>query len=273
MAEQLHTERYRIRPGQRVDLGEWDPSDTSGFEGDDAAAATEIAKLRKKLDELQEMLFIEDGRSVLIVLQGMDTAGKDGTIRKVFEGVNPAGVRVAHFREPGPEELAHDFLWRVHKQTPAKGELVIFNRSHYEGVLVEEVHGLISDKTCRRRYKLINEFERLLAEGGTTILKFYLNIDRNEQKMRLEERLADRTKRWKLSSADLAERKLWPKYVMAYEHALEKTSTDWAPWYAVPSNHKWYRDLVVAGVIVKTMERFNMKYPPGPKGAESLTVK
>jgi len=269
----IHTERYRLKPGRQMNLEEWDPNDSSGFEGDDAAASAEMAKLRKRLDELQEMLFIEDARSVLIVLQGMDTAGKDGTIRKVFEGVNPAGVRVAHFREPGPEELAHDFLWRVHRQVPAKGELVIFNRSHYESVLIEEVHGLISDKTCRRRYKLINDFERLLTEGGTTVLKFYLNIDKAEQKKRLEERLSDRTKRWKLSPSDLAERKLWPEYAKAYEHALGKTSTDWAPWYVVPSNHKWYRDLVVAGVIVKAMERFNLKYPPGPKDAGSLKVK
>lgn len=273
MVEPPHTERYRVRPGQHVDLRGWDPNDTSGFDGDESAVATEMAKLRARLDELQEMLFIEDRRSLLIVLQGMDTAGKDGTIRKVFEGVNPAGVRVAHFREPGPEELAHDFLWRVHKQVPAKGELVIFNRSHYESVLIEEVHKIIDEKTCHQRYKMINDFERLLSEGGTTILKFYLNIDSDEQKKRLEERLADPNKRWKFSSSDLPERRLWPRYMKAYEHVLEKTSTDWAPWYAVPSNHKWYRDLVVARVIVKTMEKFDMKYPPGPKDIKSLTVK
>lgn len=255
-----------------MDLDEWNPNDISGFDGNDVAAAAEMNKLRTKLDELLEMLFIEDKRSMLIVLQAMDTGGKDGTIRKVFEGVNPTGVRVAHFREPGPEDLAHDFLWRVHKQVPAKGELVIFNRSHYESVLVEEVHKLISEKTCRQRYKMINDFERLLSEGGTTILKFYLNIDSAEQKKRLQERLADPTKRWKFSVNDLGERKLWPEYMNAYEHVLEKTSTDWAPWYLVPSNHKWYRDLVVARVIVKALEKFDMKYPGLPKGTKSLIV-
>jgi PPK2 family polyphosphate:nucleotide phosphotransferase len=272
MPEPPHTERYRIRPGQHVDLRDWDPNDTSGFDGDESAAAGGLTNLRTRLDSLQEMLFIEDRRSLLIVLQGMDTAGKDGTICKVFEGVNPSGVRVAHFRQPGPEELAHDFLWRVHEQAPAKGELVIFNRSHYESVLVEHVHRAISDKECKRRYKLIDEFERLLSEGGTTILKFYLNIDKDEQKKRLEERWADKTKRWKLTEADLAERKLWPQYMKAYERVLEKTSTEWAPWYLVPSNHKWYRDLVVAQVIVKTLDSFRMKYPPGPAGIKSLKV-
>jgi len=262
----LRMERYRLDSKQKVSLKSWNPNDTSGFDGDETAAELELKKLRHKLDALQEMLFIEGRRSVLIMLQAMDTGGKDGTIRRVFEGVNPTGVKVAHFQQPSQEELSHDFLWRVHKQVPAKGELVIFNRSHYESVLVERVHKLVGRKTWHRRYKLINGFERELSEGGTTLLKFYLNIDRNEQKKRLEERMADPTKRWKFSLSDESERKLWPEYMKAYEDALGETSTAWAPWYIVPSNHKWYRDLMVAVVIVKTMEKFHMKYPELPMG-------
>jgi PPK2 family polyphosphate:nucleotide phosphotransferase len=268
-----HTERHRIQPNQKVHLDELDPNDTSGFDGSEEAAEEEMKKLRKKLDQLQEMLFVEKKRSLLIVLQAMDTGGKDGTIRKVFEGVNPTGVSVAHFGVPSAEELAHDFLWRVHNKAPEKGQLVIFNRSHYESVLVERVHKLVQQKACHRRYKMINGFERELSENGTTILKFYLNIDKNEQKRRIEERLSDPTKQWKFSEDDLEERRLWPEYMEAYEEALERTSTDWAPWYVVPSNNKWYRDLIVARVIVKTLEKFDMSFPTLPKKIESLEIK
>ena len=191
----------------------------------------------------------------------MDTGGKDGTIRHVFEGVNPQGVKVASFKVPTREELDHDYLWRVHKQTPGKGEIVIFNRSHYEDVLVVRVHKLAPQKVWSLRYEQINEFERLLYEEGTIILKFFLQIDLKEQKERLQARLDDPNKQWKFSLGDLEERKLWPEYTEAYEDVLSKTSTKWAPWYIVPANRKWYRYLVVASIMVDALKRLDMSYP------------
>ncbi len=255
-------DRYRIKEGQGVRLKDWDPADTSTFKGKKRDGLGELAKLREKLDSLQEKLYAEHRHSVLVVLQGMDTSGKDGTIRRVFEGVNPQGVRVARFREPTPEELDHDFLWRAHREVPRMGEIVIFNRSHYEGVLVERVHKLVPKKVWQRRYQEINDFERLLSESGTTILKFYLNIDSDEQKKRLEARLDDPTKHWKFSPQDVKERAFWPDYMQAYEAALGQTSTTWAPWYVVPSNHAWFRDLVVCQILVATLEGLKMHYPP-----------
>jgi PPK2 family polyphosphate:nucleotide phosphotransferase len=213
------------------------------------------------LEELQEMLYAEHKHKVLIVLQAMDTGGKDGTIRHVFEGVNPQGVRVAGFKKPTPEELDHDFLWRVHKQVPGKGEVVIFNRSHYEDVLVVRVHNLAPQEVWSKRYDHINDFERMLVDEGTTILKFFLHIDLDEQKERLQARLDEPNKRWKFNPEDLEERKLWPQYVKAYEDAISKTSTDWAPWYIVPANRKWYRNLVVGTVIIETLKDLDMRYP------------
>ncbi len=197
----------------------------------------------------------------LIVLQAMDTGGKDGTIRHVFEGVNPQGVKVTSFKAPTSEELDHDYLWRVHRLMPGMGEIMIFNRSHYEDVLVVRVHELVPADVWRRRYDQINHFERMLGEEGTTILKFYLNIDQDEQKQRLQARLDDPDKRWKFNVGDLQERQLWSKYIKAYEDVLSKTSTEWAPWYIVPANHKWYRNLVVATTIVETLQSLKMKYP------------
>jgi PPK2 family polyphosphate:nucleotide phosphotransferase len=194
----------------------------------------------------------------------MDSSGKDGVIRHVFDRVNPSGVKVASFKVPTPLELAHDFLWRVHPHVPADGEMVIFNRSHYEDVLVTRVKGLVPPDVWQRRYDQINDFERLLAEGGeagTTILKFFLHIDKDEQKERLQARLDDPTKRWKFRRGDLDDRKLWPEYQRAYEEALSRTSTEHAPWYVVPANRKWYRNLVVATVLVDALERLEMTYP------------
>jgi PPK2 family polyphosphate:nucleotide phosphotransferase len=272
MSGMTHAERYRVRPGAKVRLDEWDPADTSGFDGKESDSLKELTNLRTRLDQLQELMYAEAKHSLLVVLQGMDTSGKDGTIGKVFEGVNPSGVRVAHFRQPSPAEASHDFLWRVHPNAPVKGEFVIFNRSHYESVLVERVHGTVSAKKCHRRFKLINNFERLLHENDTAILKFYLNIDRNEQTKRLKERLADPTKHWKFSTVDLQERKLWPDYMRAYESAIENTSTDWAPWYVVPSNNKWFRNLIVVTAIVKVLGDMDMKYPLLPKGIKDIRI-
>ncbi|HXQ91594.1 MAG TPA: polyphosphate kinase 2 family protein [Nitrososphaerales archaeon] len=260
MREGSHIKQYRIREGQKIRLDRWDPNDTSGF-GSKEEALKESLKLNTGLEQLQEVLFAEHKHKVLIVLQAMDAGGKDGAIRRVFEGVNPQGVRVAHFGVPTPEELNHDFLWRVHKEVPGNGEIVIFNRSHYEGVLVVRVHKLVPAEVWKCRYQDIMDFERSLNDEGTTILKFYLHIDADEQKKRLQDRLDDPTKRWKFSYNDSSERELWPEYMKAYEDVLEKTSTKWAPWYIIPANHNWFRDVLVSTIIVKTLERMHMQYP------------
>ena len=269
----VHIKRYRIRPGQKVHLDRWDAGDTSGFDGNEQDALEESVRLTKKLEELQVMLYAEHKHKVLIVLQAMDTGGKDGAIRHVFEGVNPQGVRVACFGVPTPDELNHDFLWRIHNQVPVKGGIVIFNRSHYESVLVERVHKLVPEEVWKSRYQQINDFERSLCEEGTTIIKFYFHIDKDEQKKRMQDRLDDPTKTWKFSIHDLPERELWPEYMKAYEDALEKTSTEWAPWYLVPANNKWFRDVIVSAVIVKTLEKLDMRYPPVAKDLKSIVIK
>jgi PPK2 family polyphosphate:nucleotide phosphotransferase len=269
----LHTGRHKIEPGEKVQLDKFDPDDTSGFAGKDEDERDESKKLNEKLRQLQEMLYAEHMMKVLVILQAVDTGGKDGVIHRVFEGVNPQGVQVAHFGVPTSEELDHDFLWRHHKRVPGKGELVIFNRSHYEGVLVERVHKLVSENVWQRRYREINDFEKLLSEQDTVILKFYLHISKDEQKNRLQKRLEDPTKEWKFSSYDLPERKRWDEYMTAYQDALTKTTTEWAPWYLIPSNHKWYRDLVVSRIIVKTMEKMDLHYPKLDKNLSSIMIK
>ncbi|MFZ5916884.1 MAG: polyphosphate kinase 2 family protein [Chloroflexota bacterium] len=265
-------ERYRVAPGRQVDLGQWDPEDKSAFDGGKKAAQPILTALNERLEALQELLYAEGKRRVLIVLQALDTGGKDGVIRHVFEGVNPQGVRVAAFGVPTPEELAHDYLWRVHKHTPGKGQIVIFNRSHYEDVLVVRVHNLVTPEVWRRRYGHINDFERMLADEGTTILKFYLHISKDEQKERLQARLDEPEKRWKFKPGDLKERELWPAYVQAYEEMLSRTSTDWAPWYIVPANSKWYRNLVVARIIVDTLAGLGMSYPQPKENLEGVVI-
>ena len=273
MTGDLHSGRYRIESGEEVHLDKFDPNETSGFEGKSDDERDESKKLNEKLRQLQEMLYAEHKMKVLVILQAVDTGGKDGVIHRVFEGVNPQGVQVAHFALPTPEELDHDFLWRHHKRVPGRGELVIFNRSHYEGVLVERVHKLVPEAVWQRRYREINDFERLLFEEETVILKFYLHISKDEQKKRLQERLEDPAKEWKFSGNDLPERKHWDEYMRAYEDALTKTSTDWAPWHLIPSNHKWYRDLVVSQIIVKTMVKMNLHYPTLDKNLASVIIK
>ncbi len=254
-------ESYRVRQGQKVRLKEWDAGDTSQYDQGKNEARERLQQLNDELEALQELLYAENKHKVLIVLQGMDTSGKDGVIRQVFEGVNPQGVRVANFKVPTPEELARDYLWRVHRQTPGKGEIVIFNRSHYEDVLVVRVHGLVPEATWKRRYAQINDFERLLVEEGTLILKFFLHIDLQEQKERLQARLNDPTKRWKFNPGDLKERARWDEYMAAYEDVLEKTSSEYAAWYVVPANKKWYRNLVIASVLVDALKKLDMHYP------------
>ena len=265
-------ERYRVKPGTRVKLGEWSPNDHGGFEGGKKKAEQEQPKLDAQLDDLQELLYAEHKHRVLIVLQAMDTGGKDGIIRHVFRGVNPQGVRVANFKVPTPLEMDHDFLWRVHSQVPGRGEMVIFNRSHYEDVLIVRVHELVPKPAWRRRYQEINNFEELLANEGTTILKFFLNISKDEQKERLQARLDAQKKHWKFNVGDLAERKLWPEYMKAYEDAISETSTPWAPWYIVPANSKWFRDLVVVRVMIKALEGLKMSYPKDAKNLDQIVI-
>jgi PPK2 family polyphosphate:nucleotide phosphotransferase len=259
-------------PGGAVHLGRLDPGSTAGFRGGKTAAQAVLDGYNARLETLQELLWAEGRRRVLVVLQGTDTSGKDGVIRHVFEGVNPAGVRVASFKAPSAEELAHDFLWRVHRQVPGNGEIVIFNRSHYEDVLVVRVRRLVDEAVWQKRYDQINDFERLLVESGTTVLKFFLHISPEEQAKRLRARIVDPTKRWKFKSRDLEERALWLDYEKAYEVVLERTSTRWAPWWVVPSDRKWVRNLVVSQVLVETLESFRMAYPAGEAGIEKLRI-
>ena len=265
-------ERYLIKPGTRVELKKHDPDDTSAFDGDKEDSKEVLADLVQRLNDLQEALYAERKHRVLVVLQAMDTGGKDGTLRSVFGPLNPQGVRVASFKVPSPEELDHDYLWRIHKQTPGKGEMVVFNRSHYEDVLVVRVHSLVPKDVWSRRYEHIRAFERMLVQEGTTILKFFLHIDKEEQKARLQARLDEPTKLWKFNPSDLDERKLWPNYIKAYEDALSHTSTRSAPWFVIPANRKWYRNLAVASIMVKRLERLHMEYPKPEFDPSSIVI-
>ncbi|WP_457630342.1 polyphosphate kinase 2 family protein [Oceanithermus sp.] len=256
--------RYRVEPGSSFDPAAWPTREGDSLGGGKKAARKELAAIGKQLSELQARLYAEGRQALLIVLQGMDTAGKDGTIRHVFRMVNPQGVRVASFKKPSARELAHDYLWRVHSRTPARGEIGIFNRSHYEDVLVVRVHELVPPEVWRRRYDHINAFEKLLADEGTRIVKFFLHISKEEQKERLQARLDDPEKHWKFNPADLAERQRWDEYMAAYRDALERTSTEYAPWYAVPSDRKWQRNLIVARVLLETLREMDPRFPqPG----------
>jgi PPK2 family polyphosphate:nucleotide phosphotransferase len=249
-----------VKPGTRVSLKDYDPDDTGEFASEHEADKA----LHGYLDELgtlHNLLYAENRRALLIILQGMDTSGKDGTIRKVMSGLSPLGVQVKAFKAPNEEELAHDFLWRVHYVVPRKGYIGIFNRSHYEDVLVVRVHKLVARKVWKDRYKQINHFERMLVKNDVHVLKFFLHISKGEQKERLQARLTDPTRFWKFSLQDVEERRCWPAYRRAYEDALTNCSTSWAPWHIVPANHKWYRNVVVARAIVETLRGFDMEYP------------
>ena len=259
-------ERWMVRAGSHPGLARRSTASTEGAPGDraatDAAAEAQVARLA----QLQDRLWAEGRRSLLVVLQGIDASGKDGTIKHVFRGVNPQGVRVASFKEPTALELAHDFLWRVHAQVPAAGEIGIFNRSHYEDVLVVRVHGLVPEQTVRARYDHIVAFERLLAHRGTSVVKLFLHISAEEQARRLAERLERPDKRWKMRAADLVERARWDDYGRAYEEALFRTSTEDGPWYVVPADHKWYRNWVVSEILLHTLEGLDPRYPESPPG-------
>jgi PPK2 family polyphosphate:nucleotide phosphotransferase len=261
----IDPESFRVHPdGFRLDR--IDPAGNGGIDKEEAKAR--VAERNARLEVLQELLWADGRHRVLLVLQAMDTGGKDSTIRRVFDGVDPSGVKVAGFKRPTETELAHDYLWRVHPHVPADGEIVIFNRSHYEDVLVVRVHGLVPEERWRRRYHHIREFERMLADEGTTIVKVFLHISEDEQRERLQARVDDPAKRWKFAAGDLDERARWDDYLSAFEDALRETSTVWAPWYVVPANRKWYRDLVVLELLVQTLERLELRYPPALDGVE-----
>jgi PPK2 family polyphosphate:nucleotide phosphotransferase len=264
--------RYRITDGRDFHLADWDPGNTSGFDGGKAKARAELRNLTARLDALQERLYADGRHRVLVVLQGMDTSGKGGTIRRVFEGVNPSGVRVAAFKAPSGAELVHDFLWRIHQQVPRAGELVIFDRSHYEDVLIVRVHGLVPEPRWKARYRHIRHFERMLTDEGTTIRKFFLHISSDEQRERLQARLDDPDKHWKFRLDDIAERKRWDDYQQAYEAAIRETATRHAPWYVVPANRKWYRDLVVCRALIDTLEGLDLRYPPSPDDLTDVKI-
>lgn len=258
------------QPLSSIQLKDFDPDAHGDRDKQEVIAATD--QLQEKMQALQERLYAESKQSVLIVLQAMDTGGKDGTIRKVFEGINPAGVYVKAFKAPTPDELAHDFLWRVHPHAPAKGYIGIFNRSHYEDVLVVRVNNLVPKEIWKKRYDHINHFERLLVDGGTRVLKFYLHISKEEQKQRLQERLDTPEKNWKFSPGDLPVREQWDAYMEAYEALLERCNTDYAPWHIVPANRKWYRDWVITRAIVKALEEMDPQYPPPAPGLDKIVI-
>lgn len=259
-----------VTPGEPIRLADYDPNDAGEYDKDSAKKV--LKRNTKRLLELQEVLWAEGKHAVLIVLQGMDASGKDGTIEHVFHGVNPQGCHVTGFKVPTKEELEHDFLWRVHKAVPRQGMIGIFNRSQYEDVLVVRVENLAPEEVWSKRYEQINHFEKLLADTGTVILKFYLHISKDEQKERFEARRQDPNKVWKFSEEDVAKRRLWDDYMQAYEDAINRCSTPWAPWTIVPANRKWYRNLVVSQALVDALERLGMQYPPPEPGIDEIEI-
>jgi PPK2 family polyphosphate:nucleotide phosphotransferase len=257
-------------PLSTISLADYDPEYTANYNKKSAREETE--KLHERMAGLQEMLYAQGKHALLIVLQAMDAGGKDGAIKKVFEPINPLGVQVANFKAPTSEELAHDFLWRIHKHAPGKGYIGIFNRSHYEDVLIVRVNQIVPREIWEKRYDQINQFERILHEGGTRILKFYLHISKDEQKKRFQERLDDPEKRWKFSLGDLPVREKWNDYMKAYEDALTQCNTDHAPWHIVPANNKWYRDLVVTKAIVEVLESMDLAYPEPEANLDNVVI-
>lgn len=265
-------EKYRVNP-KKFSLKQYSPDDRSARNEDKAQDLVELVKLTEAINARQDILHAEAKHKVILLLQGMDTSGKDGTVKHVFSACDPLGIRLASFKAPSADELAHDYLWRVHAQVPAKGELVIFNRSHYEDVLIVKVHGWIDEAECKRRYQQINDFERMLTETGTTLIKCFLYISKEEQKERLQERLVEPTKHWKFNPKDLEERALWDDYMQAYESAMQATSTEYAPWYVIPANSKTNRNLLISRLLLETLNALPLAYPPKPKEWDALKIK
>ena len=265
-------QQYRVKPNAKFSLNNIKPGDKSERTGDKAKDVLALEKLASEINALQDILYAQGKHKILLVLQGMDASGKDGTVKHVFSECDPLGIRLASFKGPTPEELAHDYLWRVHSQVPQKGEIVIFNRSHYEDVLIVKVHDWIDEAECKRRFAQINDFERMLTETGTVIIKCYLHISKEEQKVRMQERLDDPTKIWKFNPNDLKERDLWSKYMVAYEHAMRATSTDNAPWYVVPADSKTNRNLLISRLLLNALKSLNLAYPPVPADFKSIKI-
>jgi len=265
-------DRLLVPPRTAAGIDQRETDATFGAPGDKRATEAASLVLNHELAELQERLWAENRRSLLVVLQAMDAGGKDGTIRRVFGGVNPQGCRVTSFKAPSEEELAHDFLWRINKATPRKGEMGIFNRSHYEDVLIVRVHDLVPKSVWSKRYAIINSFEANLAASGTTIVKLFLHISKEEQAERFRKRLEDPDKHWKFNTGDLAERKHWDEYQRAFEDAITKTSTAVAPWYVIPADRKWYRDWAVLSVLVETMRAMDPQFPPPVEDLAGVVV-
>jgi PPK2 family polyphosphate:nucleotide phosphotransferase len=251
---------YLVKPGKKVRLSDFSTDTTDGIK-DKAAGELMIEKHTEELSELQQRFYASQSKALLIVLQGMDTAGKDGVIRHIFSGINPQGCNVSSFKVPTPEEARHDFLWRIQSQTPARGMIGIFNRSHYEDVLAPFVHGTIDKKTVKKRLHDINKWEQTLVDNNVVVLKFYLNVSRAEQTARLQARIDDPNKHWKLSAADLVERQYWDKYTNAYEHLLSNSSCEDAPWFVIPADHKWYRNAAVSTIVIEAMRSLKLTYP------------
>jgi PPK2 family polyphosphate:nucleotide phosphotransferase len=264
--------RFRVEPGKRAHLNRRDPADVKAFP-DRKSAEEQSVKDGAAIDKLQDRLYAEQKRAVLVVLQGIDTAGKDGTIRHVFKETGPLGVNVTAFRKPSEEELSHDFLWRAHAAAPRRGYIGIFNRSHYEDVLVARVRKLAPKDEIEKRYGQINAFEKILAENGTRILKFMLHISKEEQRERLQARLDEPQSRWKFAPDDLEDRKLWDKFMAAYELALDKCSTAWAPWHVIPADRKWARNAAIAAIVRETLEEMNPQYPKPAWDPKSFVIK
>jgi PPK2 family polyphosphate:nucleotide phosphotransferase len=256
-----YRKNFLVEPGAKVRLSKIDPSYTGKHETHEKALP-EIQKHVERMAKLQYLLYADGNQSLLVVLQALDAAGKDGVIRHVISGMNPQGTSVFGFKQPSKDEAAHDFLWRAHLRAPGKGEVAIFNRSHYEDVLVVRVHKLVAHSVWSKRYDLIDDFETMLSRNGTSIVKLFLHISPEEQLARFKQRLDDPARHWKISESDYSERKLWPKYVDAYEDAMALTSTKRAPWYIIPANHKWFRDLAVSQIIADTMDEMGLKLPP-----------
>lgn len=268
----VDTDRYLVPPHTKIKLADIDPDETGGFKSKEEAEAI-LERHRARLFELQELLYAEDKRCLLVVLQGMDAAGKDGTIRHIFTGVNPQGCQVTSFKQPTSDELQHDYLWRVHRHIPARRMIGIFNRSHYEEALVVRVHGNLSKDDVKERFEAFNDFEQLLLENHTVILKFFLHISKDEQKKRLQERLDHPQKYWKVSLDDIKERRFWDDYHKAYEDILRHCSKKHAPWYIIPANKKWYRNVVISQILVDKLESLKMAYPKPAFDLKKIKVK
>ncbi|MBV8356989.1 MAG: polyphosphate kinase 2 family protein [Deltaproteobacteria bacterium] len=267
-----YRKRFVVEPGASIQLSKIDPAFKDTHESQDSAKQ-EIDKHLERMAKLQYLLYADGNRSLLVILQALDAGGKDGVVRHVFSAMNPQGTSVFGFKQPSSLEASHDFLWRAHLRAPGKGEVVIFNRSHYEDVLVVRVHKLVSKSVWSKRYELINDFEKMLVENGSQILKFYLHISPEEQLERFKQRLDDPQRHWKISEADYSERELWPDYIEAFEEAMEKTSTNHALWYVIPSNHKWFRNLAISEIVADTLEDMDLKLPPTKVDIEDIRRK